>query len=219
MRVSEDRYIRDLRRINLAQRLIHHEARTRSICAWTGLSDERVRNLYRSYGAGATPVQRHRGPSPSRLATFLRSPTLRSEASAIAGVAYVLGVIPPRPVPNARKTLPGVELGERLCHAFEIFRRVVPESHLSIDQFILLALSLALGDELEVGHCDHCHAALLLDPLSASPRRGPSCRKTSLNSTTWALADVVGPKLDQDGVAETDASDAQPAEGYQRPLF
>src|SRR5258708_20882065 len=106
MRVPEDRYTRDLRRINLAQRLIQHETRTQSICAWTGLSDERVRNLCRSYGGGSMALQRHRGPSPTRLATFLRSPTLRSEASAIGGLACVLGVIPPRPVPDPRKALP-----------------------------------------------------------------------------------------------------------------
>ena len=168
-RVSEDRYPRDLRRINLARRFILHEVRTQSICEWTRLSDERVRNLCRSYGIDGRPVKRHRGPSPSRLATLLRSPTLCSEASAITGVARVVGVIPPHPVPNARKTLPGVDLGKRLCDVFDIFRWFVPVPQLSMDQFILLTLSLAQGDELEVGHCDHCRAALLRDLLRASP--------------------------------------------------
>jgi hypothetical protein len=146
----------------------------------------------------------------------LRSPTLRSEASAIAGLACVLGVIPSRPIPNARKALPSVELGERLCHAYEIFRRVVPESHFTIDQFILLALSLAQGDELEVGHCSHCRAALLLDPLSASSRECTACKKSALNPTTWALRDEFGSK----GVeSESTVPDSEGAEGYQRPLF
>ena len=70
MRISEDRYSRDLRRINLAQRLIRHEVRTQWICAWTGLSDDRVRNLFRSYDKSSGRVQRHSGPSPTRIASF-----------------------------------------------------------------------------------------------------------------------------------------------------
>jgi hypothetical protein len=217
MRVSEDRYARDLRRINLARRFIFHEVRTQSICEWTGLSDKRVRNLCRSYGTGGGPVKRHRGPSPSRLATFLRSPTLCSEASAIAGVARVVGVIPPHPVPNARKTLPGVDLGERLCHVFEIFRWLVPVSQLSMDQFILLALSLAQGDELEVGHCDHCRAALLHDLLGGSVRRCLWCSKPSPQLTAGRSPDMVGSKSVQCETAENAVSDE--AEVYQRSLF
>jgi hypothetical protein len=146
----------------------------------------------------------------------LRSPTLRSEASAIAGLACVLGVIPSRPIPDARKALPSVELGERLCHAYEIFRRVVPESHFTMDQFILLALSLAQGDELQVGHCSHCRAALLLDPLSATSRECPSCRKSALNPTTWVLTGVFSPKGPED---ESGELEAEGDEGYQRSLF
>jgi hypothetical protein len=128
----------------------------------------------------------------------------------------VLGVIPQRPIPNARKALPSVELGERLCHAYEIFRRVVPESRFTMDQFILLALSLAQGDELEVGHCSQCHAALLLDPLSASSRECPSCKQSALHPTTWALTGVFSPKGAED---ESRELDAEAGEGYQESLF
>ena len=176
MRISEDRYSRDLRSIQLARRLIHHEVRTQSICAWTGLSDERIRNLCRSYRNGSVSPQRHRGPAPSRLTTFLRSPALRCEASAIAGLASVLGIIPRRPLPNARNALPGVELGERLCHAFELFQRMVPDGQLTMDQVILLTLTLAQGEELDVVRCPGCHAALLIDPLSVGSRQCHVCK-------------------------------------------
>jgi hypothetical protein len=43
MRVSDDRYTRDRERLDLALRLIHHEARTFTIRQWTGLSDDRIR--------------------------------------------------------------------------------------------------------------------------------------------------------------------------------
>src|SRR5580693_2081399 len=126
MRVSEDRYSRDLRRLNLAQRLIRHEVRTQWICAWTGLSDDKT----------SGNVRRHRGPSPTRLASFLRSPTLRAEASAIGGLACASGAIFPTPTPHARRDPPGVEAVERLCHVFELYREGVPQSHFTMDQFI-----------------------------------------------------------------------------------
>ena len=49
MRVSDDRYSRDRLRYDLALRLIRHEARTHTIRQWTGLTDDRIRKLYRSY--------------------------------------------------------------------------------------------------------------------------------------------------------------------------
>ena len=49
MRISDDRYSRDRVRLDLALRFIRHEARTQTIRAWTGLTDDRIRKLYRSY--------------------------------------------------------------------------------------------------------------------------------------------------------------------------
>ena len=68
MRVSDDRYTRDRQRLDLALRLIRHEARTFTIRQWTGLSDDRIRKLYRSYVMNheARRVLRHRGKSPRR---------------------------------------------------------------------------------------------------------------------------------------------------------
>ena len=48
MRITDDRYTRDRLRLDLALRLIRHEARTCTIRDWTGLSDDRIRKLYRS---------------------------------------------------------------------------------------------------------------------------------------------------------------------------
>jgi hypothetical protein len=45
MRVSDDRYTRDRQRLDLALRLIRHEARTFTIREWTGLSDDRIRKV------------------------------------------------------------------------------------------------------------------------------------------------------------------------------
>ena len=78
MRISDDRYSRDRLRLDLALRFIHHEARTHTIRAWTGLTDDRIRKLYRTYlfEAGGASVARHRGKSPRQAAFFTRSSSL-----------------------------------------------------------------------------------------------------------------------------------------------
>jgi hypothetical protein len=55
MRVSDDRYTRDRQRLDLALRLIRHEARTFTIRQWTGLSDDRIRNSFRGYVFSISP--------------------------------------------------------------------------------------------------------------------------------------------------------------------
>ena len=163
MRVSEDRYTRDLRRIQLAHRLIRHEVRTYWIRAFTRFTDGRIRNLLRSYGLVADGVQRHRG-SPPRLYTRFMAPAKHSEASALAGIAFTYHLVPEEPVRNAWRTLPSLEFGENLCEAFELFRLMVPGATLNLDRFILLVMALA-ERQLTVRHCGQCRALILLDPL------------------------------------------------------
>ena len=162
MRVSEDRYARDLRRIQLAHRLIRHEVRTYWICAFTQQTSDRVRNLLRSYGDEVTR-RRHRGAPPHNHSRLLL-PALHGEASALAGIVLLWRLIPPERVPNARRTLPCLELGERLCKAFELFGFIVPGTVMSMDQLMLLTIALA-ERQLTLGHCRECNAAILLDPL------------------------------------------------------
>jgi hypothetical protein len=45
MRISEDRYSRERLCLQLALRFLEHEARTQTIRAWTGLSDDRIRKV------------------------------------------------------------------------------------------------------------------------------------------------------------------------------
>src|SRR5690348_10283846 len=96
MRISDDRYSRDRQRYDLALRFIQHEARTRTIRTWTGLTDDRIRKLYRSYVAEDCDSRliRHRGKSPQQTSYFVRSPRMRQEAAVLASVCYLLGVMP-----------------------------------------------------------------------------------------------------------------------------
>ncbi|HTX05274.1 MAG TPA: hypothetical protein VMD06_05560, partial [Steroidobacteraceae bacterium] len=85
MRISEDRYDRDRQRLELALRFLTHEARTQTIRAWTGLTDDRIRKLYRSYlSRAACYVPRHRGKSPHQSAYFTRSLRIQQETAVLA---------------------------------------------------------------------------------------------------------------------------------------
>jgi hypothetical protein len=192
MRISEDRYARDLRRMHLARRFMQHEVRTQWICAWTGLSPERVRNLYKSYLESLDGAVRHRGPSPRSIASFLSSPTLRAEASAAGGLACALGVVPEKPMPNARKCLQTVETGERLCHVYELYRKIVPSSRLTMDQLIVLVIALAEREDFEIVHCGNCHGALLVDRLGSDRRLCRACRQASGSALHEPTARLIG---------------------------
>lgn len=214
MRVSEDRYAKDLRRLNLAQRLLQHEVRTQWICALTGFSEDRVRRLIRAYDGSRGPVRRHRGPAPMRVAAFVRSPALRTEASAIGGLARVLEVVPLPSTAGGRLERLGVEGAERLCRVFEVYRQVAPDSRFTMDQLIRLVLALSEQREFEIGHCQNCHGALLLDRLGEVRRVCPACRGDALNRATEALR----AERPEDGDSlVTPAS--EPAESCQQSLF
>jgi hypothetical protein len=63
---------------------------------------------------------------------------------------------------NTARTLPGLESGERLCEAFEIYREWAPDSDLDFEQAILLLMGAVRGEQIELGICRHCSAALLI---------------------------------------------------------
>lgn len=197
--------MRDLRRIHLAQRMIRHKVRTTTICAWTGFNEERIRNLAKSYESAALPANRHRGPPPKRVEVFLRYNIMRSEAACLGGLARSLGVLPPKQVKSAARVLPGVALGELLCHTFEVYRDVVPEARLTMEHFILLVLALAEGEEIELDHCAHCIGVIIVEVASRERRICFSCRESG------------GVKVDAYG--EEDAPDSPPPGGVQQPLF
>jgi hypothetical protein len=214
VRVSEDRYTKDLRRLNLAQRLIQLEVRTQWICAWTGFSEVRVRNLFHAYHREQGFVRRHRGPAPTRVSGFLRSPALRAEASAIGGIARVLDVVPPSPAPGARLDCLGLERAERLCRVFELYRQVAPQSRFTMDQLIRLVMALTEGEGFEIGHCRNCHGALLFDRLGDHRRVCPVCREDS--RTREAEAARTEPRGDG---SSTFSPAGESAESRQQSLF
>lgn len=212
MRVSNERYSRDLRSIDLAHRMLQHEARTQTVCDWTGLKGDRVRNLARNYhwDADRMAMQRRRGPPPTQLSGLMRHRRMRSEVAAAAGLCRVLQVLPEEPTPRARRALPGLIRGERLLDAFELFRAAIPHTQLTLEQLILVVVTLAEGGTWAIDHCAQCHATILIDQLSKAPRRSCAQCGPTEGSGGKDLVDECGPST----------SDPEAGGGaLQQPLF
>lgn len=175
MRVSDDRYTRDRLRLDLAQRLIHHEARTFTIRQWTGLSDDRIRKLYREYAAhsGVRTVRRHRGKSPRQAAYFFRYSELNFQATQLASLYLMFGLLAGSASGmESHYKLGSLEGGALLCHAFETYFELHTPALISFEHAWFLLLALARGDELRMARCTACAGLQLMDLLS---RRKPAC--------------------------------------------
>ena len=175
MRISDDRYSRERARMELALRFLRHEARTRTIRTWTGLSDDRIRKLYRSYMSHARRyLPRHRGKSPHQVAYFTRSLRLQQETAVLASVLSLLGVVPALSAqpPGA---LPGLTRGELLCQAFEAYRLLLPAAQISFEHTVFLATALARGDQLRFGRCSDCGGLLVTERFPLRARRCHHC--------------------------------------------
>jgi hypothetical protein len=177
MRISDDRYSRDRLRLDLALRFIHHEARTRTIRSWTGLTDDRIRKLYRSYRkeTGYQVAPRHRGKSPAQASFFTRTPRAQQESALLASLCCLLGVVPPRVLPQATRTLPSIARGELLCQAFEAFRALAPDSPITFEHAVFLVTALSRGDELKLVGCVACGSLLVMERLSVIEPRCQHC--------------------------------------------
>jgi len=169
MRVSDDRYARDRRRFDLAERLIHHEARTFTIRQWTGLSDDRIRKLYRSYvlNADSRSVLRHRGKSPRQTAFFFRNPELNFQAAQLASLFVVCGLIGRTDLGiEGRYRVGSLESGALLCQAYEAYLELHVPATISFEHAWFLLMALSRHDELAVATCAGCGGVRLYDLLS-----------------------------------------------------
>jgi hypothetical protein len=171
MRVSDARFEKDLRRYQLAWRMIRHEVRTGLIQIWTGLSSSRVRTLYQTYaqGEGASELPRHRGVSPTNLEYFTRSSAHRREAAIFGGICRAMRLLSAERVLNASVTFPSLSRGELLCAAFETYCLLVPDPRFSLERAMGLVIAFAQADELTLTQCVKCQAIILVD-LLGEPR-------------------------------------------------
>src|ERR1700692_1940388 len=188
MRISDDRYSRDRLRFDVALQFIRHEARTHTIRAWTGLSDDRIRKLYRSSlcDCQGTPLARHRGKSPQQVAYFMRTARARQEAALLASLCRLLGALPQGPAPELARLLPRLGRGELLCQAYETYRGLIPDGLISFEHAVFLLTTLVRGDELILGACRDCGAALIVARWSLRAPRCPLCAADHAQAATMA---------------------------------
>lgn len=189
MRVSDGRYAKDRRALDVAARLIDFEARTSTIRRLTGLADTRIRSLSKACGvdgqAGAGARVRHRGSSPRRLSNLLGKDPSRSEAAALLAICKLMGV--------AHASEPGSERGwsrvgraEGLCDAYWTFRYLLPEASIGFEHMLLLLSEAAKGEDVSTTHCKGCRAFLVVDALSLYRRL---CTYCSASPRTYRTAD------------------------------
>jgi hypothetical protein len=185
MRIHDDRYVRERRKFEVALRFIRHEARTRTVRVWTGLSDDRIRKLYRSYIQESSSSQprasmpvRHRGKSPRQPAFFTHSARARHESSSFASLCRLTGALPrggSALTPELRRDPAGLARGELLCEAYEIYCARFTAPILSFEHAEFLLRAICRGDELVIGGCRDCSAALVTDRWSMRPPRCIVC--------------------------------------------
>jgi hypothetical protein len=183
MRVSDDRYTRDRQRLDLALRLIHHEARTFTIRQFTELSDDRIRKLYRSYcqHAAAAAVVRHRGKSPRQAAFFFRNPEVTFHAAQLASLFLIyglVGTVSGRLESHFR--VGSLESGILLCQTYEAYLELHTPVNISFEHAWFLLLALARRDELGISRCDECGGLRLRDLLARHKQACGNCNQGSL---------------------------------------
>ena len=176
MRISEDRYDRDRQRLELALRFLTHEARTQTIRAWTGLTDDRIRKLYRSYlSRAACYAPRHRGKSPHQAAYFTRSLRIQQETAVLASFFALAGLVPAEPSVATGTTLPNIARGDALCIAFETYLTMIPTATISFEYAVFLAECLARGDQLRLGRCCECGGMIVVERFPIREKRCHHC--------------------------------------------
>ena len=184
MRISDDRYSRDRLRFDLALRFIQLEARTHTIHRWTGLTDDRIRKLYRFYlleSAGRS-VHRRRGKSPQQAAFFTRSPPIQQESATLASVFALHGLLPTKTAasastiaahsPATHDTTPNITRGAQLCDAYEAFLQLVPQTRITFEHAVFLLTALTAAIEIRALRCDRCNSLIVTDSIAL---RAPVC--------------------------------------------
>ncbi len=181
MRVSDDRYNRDRRRFDLAMRMLLREARTSTIHCWTGLSGDRIRKLYNAYLAGreGAPCRRMRGRASQRVDFFLCSPARVLEATTLASLYSMLGLLER---PQGAELLT-VERGMMFCQAYETYRSIHGDSAITFESASYLLMLLLRGEELSLGRCEPCGRMYLKDLLARQDIGCPHCRRNGKGAT------------------------------------
>ena len=182
MRVTQSRYDGELDQFELAIRMLGLQARTSTIGRFTGLSSDRIRKAYVSYvaehGRNKLP-RRKRGRPPSRVTRFFRTPDQHCESTVLMSLFMHAGLLVDVSLRHCivPRTLSMLTRGQRLCDAYEMHRRLVPQGDMSLE--LAAALLRALGEtrELVISRCEACGVPYVQDAFALDYGRGPFCEE------------------------------------------
>lgn len=111
-------------------------------------------------------------------------------------------MLPAGPVKAARKLIPGLALGERLCWLYGVYREWVPDATLTMELFLLLVLELAEQKTISLSWCDNCGGYWIIEKLETRLRecsactgagRSPKTKAQTTLSPDWTEAPVQQP--------------------------
>ncbi len=178
MRISDHRYNRDRTRFDLALRMMSHQARTLTIKRWTGLSEDRIRKLFKSYWPGAPEARprRHRGRAPRQEAYFLQTAAFCFEATTLASLLHAAGLVevdPPQAT-AAADSRPAADLhgAQTFCEAYEAYLRLCPAARFTFEHACFLLLCLRKHERIKLTRCRQCGRLYLTETCRL---QAPSC--------------------------------------------
>lgn len=172
--IMDGRMERELRRRQLAVRLISHQARTQIIEELTGLTRHQLETFRRR--AGVATNSRFRGPAPTSFEVFFSSTRMRSESAVLAFLYLALGASKFGKRNGSSES--AIHRGERLCEVYELWQHLFPNSPMEFDQLILLGEGVSRGDQISFAYCEKCRAILLVDLLGGHRRLCIQCART-----------------------------------------
>jgi Flagellar transcriptional activator (FlhC) len=187
MRLTDDRYTHERRQLETAIRMIRYEARTNTIRACTGLTDDRVRKLYKSYVEHrhtTGSVRRKRGKSPQHIDSILRNAGVHQQASLLAGTFVAIGLYGNHRADRTKE--PDLSLGEKLCDAYDFYLQLPTANSLSFEHAWFLWQILNQRDEIEFNACHSCGGLVLRDRYSVRTRACPWCKDKRQHSNLLA---------------------------------
>lgn len=174
---DNDSYNNERSRQDLALRMIRHEARTCTIRQCTGLTDDRIRKLYRSYAheLSEAPVRRRRGKSPRQVTFFVRNTRAQFESSLLAGAFAAFGLLQPAES-NQSEPTDVLDYGRRFCDAYETHQQLINTRTLSFEHAWFLLQLLNRSGDLRAVRCRQCDSYYLKDKFNLCRHACPTCR-------------------------------------------
>lgn len=179
MRITDNRYVGEQAQFELALRMIRHEARTRTIRECTGLSDDRIRKIYNTYfqPRNGNTVRRRRGKSPRQIQRFVKTPEHCLQASSLAALLVVGNILRIDDARCVRRCWPrpDIELGHRMCRAYESFLLLHRRPKFNLEWAFNLYHWLSQNEDLKLSSCLQCATLFVADRYALDQTHCPRC--------------------------------------------